>query len=170
MMACAGPGVEPPPRPSRSALFPIVAAIQGTTADGTIVVYGLRVLVVSTSQRTPPDDETVVRLVRASATKTGEWFGTAPDLVSASRVGVPDAMQVALGLELSDPRFRIHFTAVDWVVRNRARLTSALCPSSAQRLVRVDRASTVAVCVPLAAAAELPRVALAPSASTVGGT
>ena len=30
MMACAGPGVEPPPRPSRSALFPIVAAIQGT--------------------------------------------------------------------------------------------------------------------------------------------
>jgi hypothetical protein len=137
-------------------MFPIIAVVQGRTADGTWVVYGLRVVVTSQSRRTPPDNATVARLARAASARTGEWFGSAPDLVGATKTGVPEAMQVALGLELTDPRFRIHFTRVDWVVRSHADLSAALCPSPAQRLVPVDQARTMAVCLPLEAAEELP--------------
>ncbi|MBW7932079.1 MAG: hypothetical protein H3C62_00430 [Gemmatimonadaceae bacterium] len=118
-------------------------------ADTQLVSFGATLDLRSHRVASPPDLALIRAVVAALRTEVARTYKTGVDLAASTEKGVKTPLVERTALSVLDPRYRLAWVHIEWVVAGGAfRATRDLCLDPAQTLSPDDSLTGAAICQP----------------------
>jgi hypothetical protein len=143
--------VEPTRAPVGAVPLHLRYAVVVRLGDTAAVTMGVKVILIARTTALP-SDTVVLRVAEAVARIAPRTYHSPAAALAASRGRADPAIADEIALSLEDPRFRVLWIRVMWVLRGRTvRLSNTLCETPTQHLAALTKERTLFSCQPFAA-------------------